>query len=187
MANNIYDIIQGINQAAANAYDGAHDERFVRKGEDKKVGLKREEGCPINDSRVMDGFKVRFQGSNVIVSYQAELTMKEYHDSKFESSLEQSFKDIVSYLKKEYKKITTKTLALTSQDKAKYHCQNLSQIRTWVTAYKTYKIGGTPELGVDKDEAKEKLGNAVKKWLAIGKETYPGSEKPKNITRKGEQ
>ena len=135
----------------------------------------------------MDGFKVKFQGSNVIVSYHAELSMKEYHDSKFESTLEKSFRDIVNYLKKEYKKITKKTLSLTSQDKDKYHCQNLSQLRTWVTAQKTYAIGSAPELGVDKDEAKEKLGNAVKKWLAIGKDTYPGAEKPQNITRTGEQ
>jgi len=51
------EIIQGINQAAANAYDGAHDERFV-DGDAKKVGLSREEGCPIIDSRVSDGFGI---------------------------------------------------------------------------------------------------------------------------------
>ena len=48
----VYDIVRGINQAAANAYDGSHDERFVEEGEDKPVGLKREQGCAINDSRV---------------------------------------------------------------------------------------------------------------------------------------
>ena len=65
----VLEIVRGIAQAASNAYDGAHDERFVRKGEDKKVGLKREEGCPINDSRVMDGFNVRLHGDKLILSY----------------------------------------------------------------------------------------------------------------------
>ena len=56
--SNILEIIQGLGQAAANAYDGSHDERFVRDGEAKKVGLNREEGCPIMDKRVNDGFKI---------------------------------------------------------------------------------------------------------------------------------
>ena len=59
----VYDIVKGINQAAANAYDGAHKARFTTKEKDDPIGLKREEGCPINDSRVMDGFKVRIAGS----------------------------------------------------------------------------------------------------------------------------
>ena len=52
-------IIQGLSQAAANAYDGVHDERFSLDGQVRKVGLKREEGCPIMDSRVNDGFSVK--------------------------------------------------------------------------------------------------------------------------------
>ena len=34
------EIIQGISQAAANAYDGAHDENMSADGEARKVGLK---------------------------------------------------------------------------------------------------------------------------------------------------
>ena len=48
------EIVNGISQVMANSYDGALDE----KGEPIKVGLKREEGHPINDSRVMDGFNI---------------------------------------------------------------------------------------------------------------------------------
>ena len=44
----ILDIARGISQVVANTYDGALDE----KGEPIKIGLKREEGDPINDSRV---------------------------------------------------------------------------------------------------------------------------------------
>ena len=34
----IYDVIQGINQAAANATDGAHDERYSYDGKERKRG-----------------------------------------------------------------------------------------------------------------------------------------------------
>ena len=37
--SNILEIVQGLAQAAANGYDGAHDERFVRDGEVKKLSL----------------------------------------------------------------------------------------------------------------------------------------------------
>ena len=47
-----YEIVQGLAQAAANAYDGALDD----KGELLKVGLQREEGRIMFDSRKMDGF-----------------------------------------------------------------------------------------------------------------------------------
>ena len=71
--SNILEIIQGLAQAAANGYDGAHDERFVRDGEVKKVGLMREEGCPIMDKRVMDGFNVKFYGNKICSKYQSKL------------------------------------------------------------------------------------------------------------------
>ena len=51
----VYEIVQGLSQAAANAYDGALDE----SGEPLKAGLQREED-PILDKRVMDGFNVKF-------------------------------------------------------------------------------------------------------------------------------
>ena len=57
----VLDIVRDISQAAANANDGSHDERFALDGEAKKVGLKREEGDALTDSRVIDGFGVNHQ------------------------------------------------------------------------------------------------------------------------------
>ena len=48
MSSTTLEIIQGLSQAAANVYDGAHDKRFSYDGEERSMGLKREEGCPIN-------------------------------------------------------------------------------------------------------------------------------------------
>ena len=39
----VYEIVQGLSQAAANAYDGA----MTEDGEPIKAGLKREEGNPL--------------------------------------------------------------------------------------------------------------------------------------------
>ena len=44
----VYEIVQGLSQAAANAYDGALDEG----GEPLKAGLQREDGDPILDKRL---------------------------------------------------------------------------------------------------------------------------------------
>ena len=46
------EIINGISQVLSKKYDGALDEN----DEPIKIGLKREEGDPILDSRIMDGF-----------------------------------------------------------------------------------------------------------------------------------
>ena len=63
--SNIADIVKGINQAAANAFDGAIDE----EGEPLDVGLERDKSTPITDKRVMDGFGVTFSGGTMKINY----------------------------------------------------------------------------------------------------------------------
>ena len=82
------EIIQGLAQAAANAYDGAHDERYSLDGQAHKVGLRREEGNPITDKRVNDGFSVKFYGSRICINYQSDIRLKEIHAGKFEQEIE---------------------------------------------------------------------------------------------------
>ena len=181
----VYDIIKGINQAAANAYDGAHDKRFVVDGEEKLTGLKREEGCPFNDSRVIDGFKVRMQGPKLIVTYQSELSLRAFHNNKVDDEIEQTYADIIKFLKKEYKNITGDTLALKADGPCDVLLQNMSRVRTWCQAKKVYTIGGmkdTEALGVNSPgESEEKLRAAVESWLQTGKPKYSGAKKPNNV------
>ena len=93
----ILDVIKGLDQAAANAYDGALDEN----GDALQVGLNREEGHPIIDSRVIDGFKVRFAGPKMIVTYQNEMRVNELHPrNQFENEINAKFADIVRFLKR---------------------------------------------------------------------------------------
>ena len=101
MSQENYEIIRDIAQAASHAYDGAHD----ADGNPVELGLKREEGNPINDSRTMDGFKVRLDGNHVIVSYQADIKLKDVYGGNFESEMDQTIGDFVAWLKKEYRKV----------------------------------------------------------------------------------
>ena len=79
----VYEIVQGLSQAAANAYDGA----MTEDGDPIKAGLKREEGDPLIDKRVMDGFNVKFHGNMMRLSYMSEVTLKEVYANGFESDI----------------------------------------------------------------------------------------------------
>jgi len=177
----VYDIIKGINQAAANAYDGSHDKRFVEKGEDKVVGLKREEGCPINDSRVIDGFNVRMSGPKLIVSYQSEMSIKAVHNTKLDEEIERIYKDIVKFLKKEYNSITKNTLALTADGPCDILLQNMSRVRTWVQCQKVYTIGGLKDVIAIGESSEDRLEDNFRKFLELGT-----NKKPQNVTRKND-
>jgi len=176
----VYDIIQGINQAAANAYDGAHDERYSHDGKARKAGLKREEGDCIVDSRVMDGFNVRVSGNKLVLSYHSEITMKDFHDNNFEDDVKSTLNDVVKYLKKEYKSITGNTLSLTEEDKVDIHAQSMSRKRNWVQATQTFKIGGMNDVEAVGEPSKDRLEQAFKSWLNQGRDS---AKKPENVKK----
>ena len=109
-----YEIIQGLHQAAANAYDGSHVEKYASDGKSRSVGLKREEGDPLLDSRVIDGFKIKISGDMLTVVYTADIRLQDVYMTKdFEGEMETIIEKIVSFLKKEYKSITKDTVTLS--------------------------------------------------------------------------
>ena len=55
------EIINGISQVLSNTYDGATD----ASGEPIKIGLRREEGDPLIDDRVIDGFGAGVHGDRL--------------------------------------------------------------------------------------------------------------------------
>jgi hypothetical protein len=169
----VYEIIQGINQAAANAYDGS----------DAKVGLDREQGDLILDRRIIDGFKVRIMGPILRITYQAEVRLKDVKSNGFEDSIVSKLKDIVKFLKKEYKSITGDTLTLTIEGEHDILVQRMSNYRTDVQAHCDYKIGGLKDTDeVNPDSSEEKLDKSIRAWLELG----PGKKRPSNDTRKGD-
>ena len=77
------EIVRGVSQAAANAYDGALDP----DGNPIEIGLKREEGHLVKDSRLVDGFKIKFHGPVLRIVYQCDVKLKEVYANGFESDI----------------------------------------------------------------------------------------------------
>ena len=177
----VYDIIKGINQAASNIYDGAHEASLSADGKARAAGLSREDGHYINDRRVMDGFKVTIAGPLLRINYQAEVRVKDVKDSGFENDILAKLKDIVKFLKKEYKTITGDTLTLTKEGDHEILVQRISNYRTDCQAHCFYRIGGLKDVDtVEPGDANDRLDQAVRDWLSLGPKG-----RPKNDTRKG--
>jgi len=175
----VYEIIQGINQAAANAFDGAHDASLQADGVARKAGLQRENGHYIHDRRLMDGFNVSFHGPILRLKYQAEVRVKEVKNKGFENQIVEHLQDIVKFLKKEYKSITGNTLTLTKEGDHHILVQRMSNYRTDCQAHCDYRIGGlTDVIDVNKGSSEDRLNTAVREFLALGRHK---AKKPSNI------
>jgi hypothetical protein len=176
------EIIQGIAQAAANAYDGSHIGKYNVGGEDKKIGLRREEGDPILDSRVIDGFKVKFKGNKLCVNYQSEISMKEVHKgAKFESEMEGVMADIIKFLKKEYKTITGNTLSLKPVAEVNIFVQPVSRSRTDLNMYQEFEITSLDKSVLPVGSPSEdSVRDITRKFLSMGRDK---AKKPENDKR----
>ena len=178
----VYEIVQGLSQAAANAYDGALDE----SGEPLLVGLQREEGDPILDKRVMDGFNVKFYGNMMCLSYMSEVQLKEVYVNGFETRIEEQIVEIVKFLKKEYRKIRGESVTLTKEGEIDVHVENSTRVRSWVTAKCHYKVGGLNEENEVQTPSKEGLDKNWRSFLEQGGWDGSGGKRPQNDTRKKE-
>lgn len=176
----VLDVVRGLAQAAANAYDGALDEN----GDLLKVGLKREEGDPILDQRIIDGFRVKFHGNMLLLCYQSEIKLKEVHANGFESDVERQINEVVKFLKKEYRKITGDNVTLTPEGEIDVKVESLGRHRSWVKAYKAYKIGGIEEVVTVGEASEDRLEAGYRSFLEQG--GFLG-KRPDNDTRKKEK
>ena len=173
----IYEIIQGLAQAAASAYDGA----LTEDGDALKLGLQREEGDPILDKRVIDGFNVKFYGNMMCIGYQSELQLKEVYSKGFVTEIEQRIADIASFLKKECKKINGHAVTLTEDGEIDILVQSSSRVRSWVQAKMHYKVGGlSPDMNDDNQGSTNPVEEGWKTFLNQG--GWKG-KRPKNDTR----
>ena len=179
------EVIRGIAKAAANAYDGSHLESFSADGEIREVGLKREEGNPLLDERVIDGFGVKFHGSILCITYQSELKLKEVYGQNLENEMSSMIGDIAKFLKKEYKKITKNSLSLKPYEEVHVRVEHVSRVRINATAYRYFKIGGlgdTPNLLEQESEASPETG-----WKKFVEQGGWKGKRPPNDTRKKEK
>lgn len=179
----VLDVLNMLSVAAGNAFDGALDD----EGNPKEIGLSREEEVTIKDRRLMDGFGVKFNGNKVIVSYTAEMMLVHLHNMDIKKEVAEKIAAALKYLKKEYRKLTSKTLTLTQEDKEpKILMQSISRVRTWVQATQAFKLGGEGVDVIDSsgNEYDDPLRKTVEKFLSVGKDKYDGAKKSKSDTRK---
>ena len=134
------EIINGISQVLANSYDGALD----KSGEPVKIGLRREEGNPLIDHRIMDGFGAHISGDRLHIKYHAEIPLKEVHSNDFEGEMESMVEKVKSFLQKEYKKVAKSSLALSDPSEVDVLVEYISRIRCSVKVHKCYKISAIP-------------------------------------------
>jgi hypothetical protein len=163
----ILEVVQTISSIVSElGYDGARN----KKGEPVKIGLKREEGNPLLDKRVMDGFGVQFHGDQLIIKYHSEIMLQEIYKGNLESEVEQRIQDVANFIKKEYSGYSKAkgSLTLTPLDEVKVRAENTSRIRYWVTAHRV------------KGESKDSVDAKFRSFLEQG----GLGTRPKNDTRR---
>jgi hypothetical protein len=178
MSQKVVDIVTGISAAAGTAWDGATDDEGLLI----KIGLKREEGNPLLDKRVIDGFGVKVSGKTLIVKYHSELLLKDVYankNGKLEVELEQTMSDIVSFLKKKYKSITGNTLSLKEKGEVDARVESTSRVRVFVTASKNYEISSMDDVEDLGEPSKDNLEKEFRnKFL-----DQAATKRPKNDKR----
>ena len=157
------EIINCISQVLANTYDGALDE----KGEPVKIGLRREEGNPLVDRRVMDGFGAHISGDRLHIKYHSEIPLKEVHSNDFEGEMESMVEKVKTFIQKEYKKIKKSALSLSEPSEVDVLVEYVSRIRCSVKVHKCYRIGAL-ESETNTPESEDRLDSATRKWLELG-------------------
>lgn len=175
MSSTTLEIIQGLSQAAANAYDGSGNERYTLHDQAKKVGLNREEGRPLIDKRVNDGFSVKFYGDSMIITYQSDVRLKEVKDDKYDQEIARMLNEIKKFLQREYKAITGNSVTLRSKGEPQILVQSTSRVRTFVQAYQHFKISGVesePFLQPSEDSTRE----ITRKFLSQFSDKRPSND-----------
>ena len=147
--------------------------------------MKREEGDPILDRRVIDGFKVKFYNDGLCIHYHGEVKMKEVYSGGFEDEMARMLNEIKKFLQKEYKAITGNSITLTKTGDVHVMVQSTSRVRSWVQAHQYYKISGIKEdeMSLAKGSENRTVDDAIKNFLSLGKGV---ANKPQNATRKRE-
>ena len=132
------------------------------------------------DSRVNDGFSVKFYGNKICINYQSDIRLKDIYNTKdYEGDIVRQLTEIKKFLQKEYKAITGKSITLTADGEPKILAQSTSRVRSFVQAYQHYKISGVKEEPI-MDPAVEDSRKITRDFL----EKFKAAKRPSNDKRK---
>jgi len=120
-------------------------------------------------------------GPYLCISYQTQVQLKEIYNGGFEGEMDQTMADISKFLKKEYRKVTGKSVSLTKEGEIDVRVESASRVHSWATAYQKYKIGGLDDVIVIDEGSEDTLEKSWRTFLDLG--GWKG-KRPKNDTRK---
>ena len=173
-------VVQGLAQAVSDIKANGHDERYAYDGEARPVGLKREEGDIILDSRVNDGFAVKFMGHMLCIHYQADIMLRDIYGNNFENEMQLMINQVKKAIQKEYKKVTGNSVTLTATEEPYIMAQSVSRVRSFVQAHQYFKISGIKENDYCGGSEDRKIEDSWKKFLDLSN----NNKRPQNDTRK---
>ena len=158
-------VLNGLSQVIGElCYDGAYD----KEGNLVEIGLRREEGHPILDSRVMDGFNVKVMADTLCISYHMEdSSMKSVHDNKFESNIDSTISEVKSFIEKQFRKNTGKSLSLKENGEVCIEVNPLSRVRVQVLAKKFYSIGALSEVESNEGSDESRVDKSIRDFLSL--------------------
>jgi len=179
MSQKVLEVIRGISQAAADiGYDGA----LMEDGKPYNFGMKRQQGHPVYESRVMDGFNIGISGKNLILSYHTDLKLKEVYSQNLEEEIGGMMKKIIKELKKRYKTNEGRGLTLKKVGEVDVRVESSSQVRVWATAKCLYEIGNMGDTLNVLEEGPPEIEKNFKKFLdqgGLGKRPENATQRPK--------
>ena len=155
----ILEVVNGISQAIHAKHHGGAE-----------VGLKREsedlvQGVSIYDPRMIDGFGIQYQGNMLILKYHSEMPLTKVHDKNFETDIRRTMKDIITFIKSEYKKVTKKSLDLTEHGDVNVLVQSANRRTAYVNATQSYQIGNVEGYNKQDSKPEQSYADIAKRWL----------------------
>ena len=156
----VMEVINGISQAVHAKHHGG-----------AKIGLRRElepliQGVSLYDGRVMDGFGIQFMDNRLVIKYHSEFPLCDVHDKNFETDMRHIMKEISSFIKDEYKKVTKSSLSLTEHGDISILVQTVNRRTGFATASQHYEIGNLKDLKTQKkmDSENASFEDVAKRW-----------------------
>lgn len=162
-------------------HDGA-----TKEGEPAEVGLAREDGHPILQSRVVDGFNIKVYGDKLCITHHLlDQRMKDFHEKDQHDKCQSTISDIASFLQKEFRKRTGKALSLKEEGQMHMDTEYVSRVRVNVVSKQYYKVGALKGLELDsKSIIDDKLNKAAKSFLELSTDKKAKNDKSQKNSSK---
>ncbi len=162
-------------------HDGA-----TKEGELVEIGLGRENGNPVLQSRTVDGFNIKVYGDKLCITHHLlDQKMKDFHEKDQYDQCQSTISDIASFLQKEFRKRTGKALSLKEDGKMHMDTEYVSRVRVNVVSKQHYNVGALKGLEVDsKSVVDDKLNKAAKSFLELSTDKKAKNDKSQKDSSK---